>query len=130
MVHAATFLKTIFLGATIAAAIAMPATADELQQAPIKVSTKWDEGISSYFVRVTSTSDEVDIISVIANRGNCEDITVNPGNVSLKSPLSPTTLKFGEAITRRFSCIAIELTVETNKGSWTYHPEAPAVTAR
>jgi hypothetical protein len=62
------------------------------------------------FITITSAVDDpVEIISVVANRGNCKDVTLQ----NVTAP--PKTLKYGEVAGFIFDCIAIELEVKTNQ---------------
>jgi hypothetical protein len=110
-------MKKLF-GATLIASFLAWNLADAKaaeSESPIRIVTRHDERLNYDFVIVTSIGDgEIKVVSATANRGNCLERTVGG--------TPPKTLKYGEGETFVFACNVIELTVETDRGAWTYHP--------
>jgi hypothetical protein len=98
-----------------------PLTKAEDVSPPIKVTTELKSS-GGTFVRVTSLTDEIKIISLTANRGNCIEEDMNAIRRMVKAPEQSNTIKYGVTNTYAFRCAIIEVTIETDQGSWTYNP--------
>ena len=77
-------------------------------------------------ITITNKLDELNVISVEANRGVCAvsapvDYTQTKAALPQKGVVPyPHELKFGEQLAITVSCSAIEFTVTTDQGAWTY----------
>jgi len=107
------------------------------QRKPIDVGVTNDNKI-----KITATADTVQINNVVANRGNCivgstvlvGDPTTPEYHAETKKPDFPKQLSFGQSWetdtyaksdpTHSGTCNVIEVSVDTNQGSWvtSYQP--------
>lgn len=77
-------------------------------------------GVSYAEVKVTATTDKIEILDIIVNRGNCknEDISKAMGF----GETFPQNLSFGQSVSMSFSgpCNAKQVDIITNLGDWTW----------
>lgn len=94
---------------------------------PFAVSTEAkfvQNGRSFEGINIVATSDEVTIISIVANRGNC-GVSLTTFEVENYTAVAayPVTLKFGDTWSPQFKCgldssKVIEMQINTTVGSW------------
>lgn len=94
------------------------------QSLPVKVETlnqMHPAGTRYATVIVTARDDIVTIKNIIVNRGNCR-INNYKSPFSTKETILPATLQYGQSVKVSFynNCIAYEVKVETDKGSWRF----------
>ncbi|CAI1228613.1 hypothetical protein [Serratia fonticola] len=94
------------------------------QDLPIEVTyIKHQRNIAPYVeYKIMANADEVIFTGVKANRGNCPievwEFKMNPVKATTTQLAFPIKKVFGQQLSIVARCNAMELTVETNLGSW------------
>lgn len=100
-------------------------------ESPVSVEkgTRTLEGVALRYLKVTSKDEDLSVNSLLVNRGSCSDsksgtnlgaaVGAFAGAVLFPPPRFPVKVDYGNSITISVDCDPIEVTVVTNKGSYT-----------
>lgn len=92
------------------------------KEAPFEV-TFVDSNNGGAIIKVQSKHDQLIVQNIIVNRGNCTVSDVDSGAWSYNQ-IVPRVLRFGDVKGGIFvSCRPIEITVETDVGTYTFKPD-------